>query len=102
MGAYNAWASQGALTDGAGSASDNTAALRYTIGSYYQWGRNNDVTLQGTPTSTLATAGTLAGGVGHSNFITNGSSPYDWIATQNDNLWGGSATTSTAGTYSSQ
>jgi uncharacterized protein (TIGR02145 family) len=102
VGATTAYTNQ-TLTNCGGGATDCDILLRSTIGSYYQWGRNNDITLQGTPTATLALAGTLAGGVGHSNFITNAvSSPFDWIATQNDNLWGGAGTTSTAGTFASQ
>jgi hypothetical protein len=85
-----------------GSATDCALALRPTIGSYFQWGRNDDVTVQGTPTSTLAPAGTLAWGVGHSNFITNAGSPYDWIATQNGNLWGGGSTSVGSGTFAGQ
>jgi hypothetical protein len=85
-----------------GSVTDCDISLRSTIGSYYQWGRNDDVTLQGTPTTTLAPGGVLAGGVGHSNFIINTAYPYDWIATQNDNIWGGAGTTTTTGTYISQ
>ncbi|MDD5197922.1 MAG: FISUMP domain-containing protein [Candidatus Gracilibacteria bacterium] len=101
VGATTAYVGE-SIANCAGSANDCDLALRSTLGGYYQWGRNNNVASQGTPTATQAIAGTLAGGVGHSNFITNATSPYDWIATQNDNLWGGAGTTSTAGTFASQ
>lgn len=102
VGATNAWTGGIAITDCSGSATDCDASIRNTLGSYFQWGRNDDVTAAGTPTSTKAVAGTLAGGVGHSNFITNGTTPYDWIATQNDNLWGGGSTSLGSGTFTGQ
>jgi hypothetical protein len=57
------------LTDCQGSLTDCNLALRDSIGGLYQWGRNNNVAPQGTPTTTLAPAGTTADTVGHSNFI---------------------------------
>jgi hypothetical protein len=72
------------------------------MGALYQWGRNDDVTAIGTPTPTLAPTGTLAGGVGHSNFITKGTFPYNWIVTSNNNLWGGGSTSLGLGTFIEQ
>ena len=66
-------------------ATSSTDAAAY--GDLYQWGRaadGHESRTSGT-TSTLATSDTP----GHGNFITNGSSPYDWRSTQNDNLWQG-------------
>jgi uncharacterized protein (TIGR02145 family) len=52
-------------------------------GGLYQWGRQTD----GHEVRTSATqAGPVAGAVA-SKFITNSTSPYDWISPQNDNLW---------------
>jgi len=52
-------------------------------GALYQWGRKTD----GHEVRTSSTlAGPLAGAVA-SRFITNSSTPYDWISPQNDNLW---------------
>ena len=52
-------------------------------GAFYQWGRKTD----GHEVRTSSTlAGPLAGAVA-SRFITNSSTPYDWISPQNDNLW---------------
>jgi hypothetical protein len=59
-----------------------------SFGDYYQWGRLPDGhQCVGSPT----TATTVNVDVpGHSNFITNTSSPYyDWRVPQNDNLWQG-------------
>ncbi len=56
-------------------------------GHLYQWGRAADghqVRTSGT-TPTLSNSDTP----GHGNFITTGSSPYDWRSTQNDDLWQG-------------
>lgn len=74
-----------------------TTAQKAYVGAYFQWGRNDDLTA-GTTTTTRAPAGTLAGGVGHSNFITGS----DWIATANGNLWGGGSTSLGSGFYSGQ
>src|SRR5574344_1825530 len=66
-------------------ATSSTDAAAY--GDLYQWGRaadGHESPTSGT-TSTLATSDTP----GHGNFITNGSSPYDWRNPQNDNLWQG-------------
>ncbi len=56
-------------------------------GDLYQWGRGTDGHEKRTSgiTSTLSSAD----GPGHGNFITSGSSPYDWRNPQNDNLWQG-------------
>src|SRR6056297_1536419 len=64
-------------------ATSSTDADAY--GDLYQWGRAADghqLRTSGT-TSTLATSDIP----GHSDFITIGSSPYDWRSPQNDNLW---------------
>jgi uncharacterized protein (TIGR02145 family) len=56
-------------------------------GGLYQWGRaadGHEKRNSGT-TSTLSNSDTP----GHGNFITVGSSPYDWRSPQNDNLWQG-------------
>lgn len=66
-------------------ATSSTDAAAY--GDLYQWGRAADghqIRTSGT-TATLATSDTP----GHGNFITNGSSPYDWRNPQNNNLWQG-------------
>lgn len=62
-----------------------TTAQKSYMGGYYQWGRNDDVTTGGT--GAIAATGTLANTVGHSNFIPRPSPPYDWLSSQNDNLW---------------
>jgi uncharacterized protein (TIGR02145 family) len=56
-------------------------------GDLYQWGRGTDGHEKRTSgtTTTLSTSDTP----GHGDFITNGSSPYDWHSPQNDNLWQG-------------
>jgi hypothetical protein len=66
-------------------ATSSTDANAY--GDLYQWGRADD----GHQIRTSATTSTLAtdDNPGHSNFITNGSYPYDWRSPQNNNLWQG-------------
>ena len=76
-------------------ATSSTDYLAY--GALFQWGRAADghecitwtSSTNGTPqsstTSTLATSNTP----GHSDFITNNASPYDWRNSQNNNLWQG-------------
>lgn len=56
-------------------------------GWLYQWGRLYD----GHQIPTSGTTATNSSGdvPGHANFITEGSSPYDWRVPQNDNLWQG-------------
>ena len=64
-------------------ATSSTDADAY--GDLYQWGRGTDgheKRNSGT-TSTLSNSNTP----GHGDFITNGTSPYDWRSPQNDNLW---------------
>jgi uncharacterized protein (TIGR02145 family) len=66
-------------------ATSSTDAAAY--GDLYQWGRAADghqLRTSGT-TSILATSDNP----GHGDFITPGSSPYDWRSPQNDNLWQG-------------
>jgi len=61
-----------------------------SYGYLYQWGRPNDghqITTSGT-TATLSSSDTP----GHSNFITNGTTPFDWRSPQSPNastLWAG-------------
>lgn len=103
VGATIAWTGGISLSDCGGLPTDCVSSHRNSLGSYFQWGRNDDVTSQGSPTATLAPAGSTAGTVGHSNFIAINSSPFDWkTSPSNDNLWGGSGTTSTGGTFASQ
>ncbi len=54
-------------------------------GDLYQWGRGTD----GHEKRTSGTTSKLSDRdiPGHDNFITTGSSPYDWRSPQNDNLW---------------
>ncbi len=56
-------------------------------GDLYQWGRFSD----GHQCRNSGTTSTLSGShtPGHGDFITNHSSPYDWISPQNDSLWQG-------------
>ena len=66
-------------------ATSSTDANAY--GDLFQWGRLDDghqIRTSGT-TSILSISDTP----GHGNFITPGSSPYDWRNPQNDNLWQG-------------
>jgi len=66
-------------------ATSSTDADAY--GDLFQWGRLDDghQDRQSGTTSTLSNTDVP----GHGNFITNGSSPYDWRNPQNDNLWQG-------------
>ena len=78
-------------------ATSSTDYLAY--GALFQWGRGadgheciswtsattSDGAEQANETSTLATSNTP----GHSYFITNSNSPYDWRNPQNDSLWQG-------------
>ncbi|MDD3120363.1 MAG: FISUMP domain-containing protein [Candidatus Gracilibacteria bacterium] len=90
------------LANLAGS-TDPYSDLRPTLGSYFQWGRNDDITSTSI-TNVLASAGTLSNTVGHTNFIHNWwtSAKGSWISTPDNNLWGGSGTTGTGGTLISQ
>ena len=65
------------------AATSSTDAASY--GDLYQWGRNSDGhELRGsTTTPTLAPTSTPS----HGNFITGANTPYNWLATPNDNLW---------------
>ena len=58
-------------------------------GSLYQWGRNTDG--HELRTSSV-TAGPVAAGSEGSNFITNGTSPKDWLSTRDDTRWGAAKT----------
>ncbi len=71
------------ILDGTGSVSDTNLAIRNILGGYFQWGRNDNVAPEGTPTTTLASTGA----VGHSDFIMNGTGSFDWINPQFDTLW---------------
>lgn len=86
-GATKAWTG-GTVPNCAATTTDCVAGMRDTLGGYYQWGRNGDVSAGGS-TTTLAPGGTLAGTVGHNDFIIDQNlPPQDWIAVQNANLWG--------------
>ena len=68
---------------------NNIATASNDVGSYgylYQWGRNSDGHQFRTSSSA---AGPVASGSEGSDFITNGSSPYDWLSTQDDTRWNG-------------
>jgi uncharacterized protein (TIGR02145 family) len=56
-------------------------------GDLYQWGRPTD----GHEQRTSPTTGTLSATdvPGHGSFIMTSLSPYDWLTSQNDNLWQG-------------
>ena len=69
--------------------------IRNTIGSYFQWGRNDDVTETST-SSILAAADVLENTVWNTNFIVNSNPWGDWMSVQNDNLWWNTINTSIA------
>jgi len=64
-----------------------------SFGDLFQWGRAADGHHVRTPAPD--TTNTLSGSdiPGHSNFITNPSTPYDWRSPQNHNLWQGVSST---------
>jgi len=65
-------------------ATSSTDAASY--GDLYQWGRKDD----GHQIRTSATAvGPVASGSEGATFITVAVAPFDWLSTQNDNLWYG-------------
>jgi uncharacterized protein (TIGR02145 family) len=66
-------------------ATSSTDAAAY--GDLYQWGRAADGHESRTSNTTSILSST--DNPGHGDFITNGSSPYDWRSPQNDNLWQG-------------
>jgi uncharacterized protein (TIGR02145 family) len=66
-------------------ATSSTDADAY--GDLYQWGRGTDGHEKRTSSTTATLSSTDT--PGHGDFITNGSSPYDWRDPQNDNLWQG-------------
>lgn len=68
------------------------------LGAFYQWGRNVDVTNAAAVTGSLSAATAAS----ETRFITNGSSPYDWLSVQDDNLWGGGSSSMNSGTFASQ
>ncbi len=100
-GATNAYTGA-ALTNCLGSATDCNLAYRNSLGGLYQWWRNDNIAPQGSPTTTLASASATASTAGTTEFIKYDFSPYDWIATQNNNLWGGASTTTSAGSFMGQ
>ena len=60
-----------------------------SYGYYYQWGRGSDGHQIVSPRMSGTTSTNSSTDVpGHSLFITESSSPYDWRVPQNDNLWG--------------
>ena len=44
VGAIHAWTGGMAITNCSDGATDCDSAIRHTLGSYFQWGRNEDVT----------------------------------------------------------
>ncbi len=61
-------------------------------GDLYQWGRDTDgheLRNSETTSTNATTAVPNTGNVWDGKFITEGSSPYDWLVPQNDNLWQG-------------
>ena len=61
----------------------------WAYGNLYQWGRNSD----GHEDRNSSTAsGPLAAGSEGSNFITVGSSPFDWLSTPDDDRWNANET----------
>lgn len=61
MGATKAWALGAAFsnTGATNQPADYNSVIRDALGSYFQWGRNDDVTASAS-TATLAAAGTTA------------------------------------------
>ena len=68
-------------------ATSSTDANSY--GDLFQWGRGDD----GHQDRSSSTTSTNSDSPGHGDFITEGSSPYDWRSTQDDNLWNGESAT---------
>ncbi|GAA4936132.1 hypothetical protein GCM10023314_05600 [Algibacter agarivorans] len=58
-----------------------------SYGGYYQWGRNSD---GHESSSSTVVAGPVASGSEGSDFITNGTTPFDWLSTQDNSRWSGS------------
>lgn len=96
-GSLTAYTNQSVALADATATGGPTAAQKAYMGAYYQWGRNADVTTGGSVAGPLAPATAAT----ETRFITNGTAPYDWVTPQNDNLWGGTGSTTAAGTYSS-
>ena len=93
MGASKAWTGGLTITNCGSSGTDCDSALRYTLGSYYQWGNNADVTSASTSGTQVNASGYGPGNYYNSAiFITSA----DWSSVQNDNLWGNTANTSIA------
>jgi len=57
------------------------------FGDYYQWGRDTDGHQMKTSDGTVMLSDSDV--PGHGNFILTSSTPFDWRAPQNDNLWQG-------------
>ncbi len=71
-------------------ATSSTDAAAY--GDLYQWGRATDghqIRTSGTTATNATTAVPNDGNAWDGFFITEGSSPYDWLTPQDDNLWQG-------------
>lgn len=67
-----------------------------SYGSSYQWGRRSDghqcvnrYTGDGVTTSSTTSTNSTTNTPSHGNFIIEASSPYDWLTSQNNNLWQG-------------
>jgi len=83
-----------------GASQAATSSTNYqAYGALFQWGRLSDghecitwtssTTSDGAEQNHETTTLSSTDNPGHSNFITNGSSPYDWRSPQNNNLWQG-------------
>ena len=68
-------------------ATSSTDAAAY--GDLYQWGRTTDGHEKRNST---VVAGPVASGSEGANFITNGTTPNDWLSTQDDTRWGATKT----------
>ena len=68
-------------------ATSSTDAAAY--GDLYQWGRTTDGHEKRNST---VVAGPVASGSEGANFITSGTTPFDWLSTQDDTRWGATKT----------
>ena len=79
-GATSAWTGGLSISDCGGSANDCQSSNRYTLGSYYQWGRNDNVT-SGTFVGSQVSNGALnmtTLSVGNTNYYQGGGSYGEW------------------------
>ncbi len=73
MGATNAWTGGLTITNCSNSATDCDASLRYTLGDYYEWGRNDPVT---SGTYTAWVTGGVSAGMFNSSTLSTGNNLY--------------------------